>query len=75
MKLLLASLKTPTNSKYCSKSRIRLLFKLYFAFINRFSPFQSTVMAGFRNRFQEYSWLSEQLLESQAVIGKPEQAQ
>ncbi len=32
------------------------------------------IMAGFRNNFQNHRRLSEQLLESQAAIGKPEQA-
>jgi hypothetical protein len=38
MKLLLASLKTFTNSKNCSVSRIKLLFRLSFALIGRFFP-------------------------------------
>jgi hypothetical protein len=35
---------------------------------------QCTFMAGFRNSFQSHRRLSEQLLESQAAIRKPEQA-
>jgi hypothetical protein len=31
-------------------------------------------MAGFLNNFQDHRRLTEQLLESQAAIGKPEQA-
>jgi hypothetical protein len=38
MKLLLASLKTLTNSKNCSASRIKFLFRLSFAFIGGFFP-------------------------------------
>jgi hypothetical protein len=33
MKFLLASLKTPTNSKNCSQSRIKILFRISFALI------------------------------------------
>jgi hypothetical protein len=38
MKFLLASLKTHTNSKKCSVSRIKFLFRLSFALIGKFFP-------------------------------------
>jgi hypothetical protein len=62
MKFLLASLKSLTNCKSCSESRIKFLFRLSFAIIGHF--------------FLVYihSQLSEQLLKAQAAIRKPEQA-
>jgi hypothetical protein len=36
--LLLASLETLANSKSCSESHIKLMFRLCFAIIGRFSP-------------------------------------
>jgi hypothetical protein len=57
MKFLLASLKTLTNSKSCSESRIKFLFMLSFALIGQFS----LVYIHFR--------LSEQFSESQAGFG------
>ncbi len=38
MKFLLASLKTLTNSKNCSESRIKYLFRLSFALIGQLFP-------------------------------------
>ncbi len=58
MKFLLASLKTPNNSKNCSESRIKFLFRLSFAVISRFFPVYI------------HSWLSEQFSGSQAGYGK-----
>jgi hypothetical protein len=57
MEFLLASLKTPTNSKSCSESRIKFLFRLSFARTGQF--------------FLVYihSRLSEQFSESQADFG------
>ncbi len=69
MKFFIASLKTLTNSKNCSVSRIKLLPRFSFALIGRFY----TVMAGFRNNSQDHSQVSEQLLETQAAIRKPEE--
>ncbi len=57
MKFLLNSLKTLTNSKSCSKSRIKFLFKLSFALIGKF------FLAYIHCR------LSEQFSESQADFG------
>jgi hypothetical protein len=66
MKFLLASLKTltGTNSKICSESRIKFLFRLSFALIGQF------FLLYIHRR------LSEQFSESQApaAIRKPEQA-
>jgi hypothetical protein len=70
MKYLLASLKTFTNSKKCSVSRIKFLFWLSFPLIG----VHCTFIAGFRNNFQDHSRVTEQLLETQAAIRKPEQA-
>ncbi len=67
-----ASLKTLTNSKSCSKSRIKFLFRL--SLLSLVDFLQCTFMAGFRNNFQEHRRISEQLLELQAALGKPEQA-
>ncbi len=62
LSLLLASLKTFINSKTCFESRTRILLRLSYALIGRFS--QAYI----------HGQLSEQLLESQAAIRKPEQA-
>jgi hypothetical protein len=67
MKFLLASMKTLTNSKSCSESRIKFLFRLSFALIGRF--FSCT----FRNNFQDHRWVTEQPLETHAAIRIPEQ--
>ncbi len=69
MKFFITSLKALTNSKNCSVSRIKLLLRFSFALIGRFF----TVIAGFRNNFQDHRQGSEQLLETQAAIRKPEQ--
>ncbi len=63
MKFLLASLNTLTNSKDCSKSCIKFLFRLSFVLIGRISP---VYIQGHIKR------LLEQLLELQGAIGKPE---
>jgi hypothetical protein len=70
IKFLHASLKTLTNSKTCSEISVLA----FIALIGQFSPVYSTFMASFRNNFQDQRRLSEQLLESQAAIGKPEEA-
>jgi hypothetical protein len=54
---LLASLKTPTDSKNCSKNRIKFLFWIFFALTGRFFP---VVI---------HSRLSEQFSGSQAGYG------
>jgi hypothetical protein len=60
-------LKTHNNStEVRSVSRIKFLFRLSFALIGWFSPVYIYV----RDNFQEYSRLSEQLLESRAAVGK-----
>ncbi len=59
MKFLLASLKTLTNAKNCSESRIKFLFRLSFALIGQ-------VFSGVR---YIHSRLSEQFSESQAGFG------
>jgi hypothetical protein len=71
MKLFLASMKTLTNSKNCSESHIKFLFRLSFALADFF---QCTCIAGFRNNFQDHMRVMEQLLETLAAIRKPEQA-
>jgi hypothetical protein len=57
MMFLLASLKTFTTSKSCSESRIKILFRLFFPVIGKFSP--------------EYihGRLSEQFSESKVAFG------
>jgi hypothetical protein len=62
IKFLLPSLKTLTNTKSCSESRIKFMFRLSIALIGRFILVYI------------HSWLSEQLLKAQAAIRKPEQA-
>jgi hypothetical protein len=57
MKFLLASMKTLTNSKNCSKSRIKFLFQLSFALIGHLFPVYI------------HSQLSEQFSGSQAGYG------
>jgi hypothetical protein len=57
MKFLLASLKTLTNSKSCSESRIKFLFRLSFALIGRF------ILVYIHSR------LSEQFSKSQVGFG------
>jgi hypothetical protein len=66
MKFLLASLKTltGTNSKNCSG----------FPLLSFVDFFLCTFIAGFRNNFQGHRRVTEQLLETQAAIRKPEQA-
>jgi hypothetical protein len=50
MKILLASLKTLVNSKHCSVSRIKFLFRLSFALIGRFFLVYEYI----------HTWLSDQ---------------
>jgi hypothetical protein len=57
MKFLLASLKTLTNSKKCSESRIKFLFWPYFALTGQF--IQCTFIAGYHRRVSEQA---EQIL-------------
>ncbi len=66
MKFLLGSLKTLTNSKNCSVSRIKFLSRLSFALIGR--PFSVYIHS--RNNFQDHRRVTGQLLETQAVIRK-----
>jgi hypothetical protein len=63
MKFLFASMNTLTNSKDCSKSCIQFLFPLSFVHIGRIS------LVYIQDHVKR---LSEQLLELQAAIGKPE---
>ncbi len=72
MKFLLVSLKTLTNSKNRSESRIKFLFWLSLALIGRF--FQCTFIAGFRNNFQDHRRVTEQLLDTHTAIRKPVKA-
>jgi hypothetical protein len=58
MKFLLGSLKTPTDSENCSKSRIKFLSRLSFALIGQFFPVYI------------HCWLSEQFSGSQAGSGR-----
>ncbi len=67
IKFLSHPLKILTNSKDGSESRIKFLFRLSFSLTGWFFPVY------FRNNFQDHRRLSEQLLESQAANGKPEQ--
>jgi hypothetical protein len=67
MKFLIASLKTFNSSKI-----LKFLFWLSFAHIGPF--FQRTFIAGFWDNLQDPRWVSEQLLQTQAAIRKPEQA-
>jgi hypothetical protein len=66
MKFLLASLKTLSNSKNCSESRIKYLFRLSFAF-----PVYIHSRLLEQKIFQDHRRASEQLLETQAAIRKP----
>jgi hypothetical protein len=60
-------LKTLTNSKNCSENRIKFSIPAFLALIGHIlSSF--TFIAGFRNSFPDLRRLSEQLLESQAVM-------
>jgi hypothetical protein len=66
IKFLLAYLKTLTNSKNCSVRRIKFLFQLSFALIGGFSLL-------YNHGQPSVSQVAfEQLLESQAAFGKPE---
>ncbi len=68
------------NGKFLLASLKTLIASLIKFFCSCFPPlslvefFQCTFMSGFRNNFQNHRRLSEQLLESQAAFGKPEQA-
>ncbi len=77
IKFLLASLKTLTNSKYCSESCIRINVQLFFTSIDLFpslllcyrSIFRRS-MAGFRNNFQDHRRLPVCILTVRiAVLG------
>ncbi len=70
IKFLLTSLKTFTNSKNCSVSRIKFLFWRFFSL----NGVHCTFIASFRNNFQDHRRVTVQLLETQAAIRKPEQA-
>jgi hypothetical protein len=72
MKFLLAY--HDTNSKSCSESRIKFLFRLSFALNGQFFPVYQvhTFLAGIWNNFQNHRRVSEQLLKPQAAIRKPE---
>jgi hypothetical protein len=70
IKFLLASLKTLKNSKKCSVSRSVPAFLC--SHWSNFSP--CTFIASFRNNFEDHRRVTEQLLETQAAIRKPEQA-
>ncbi len=71
MKFLLASFKTLTDSENCSESRIKFLSD--FPLLSLVNFVQCTFIASFRNNFQDHRRVTEQLLETQAVIRKPEQ--
>jgi hypothetical protein len=71
MEFLFASLKTLTDSENCSESRIKFLFP-GFPLPSLVNFFQCTFIAGFRNNFQDHRRVTEQLLETQAAIRKPE---
>jgi hypothetical protein len=71
IKCLLASLKTLFNSKSCSESRIKFLFRLSFAFIGQF--FLVYIHSRLSEQFSDSGgW--EQLLKTQAAIRKAERA-
>ncbi len=76
IKFLLTSLETLTPIlKIVPKAASEFLFRLSFSLVGGFSQVYSTihVIAGFRNNFQVDRRLPEQLLASQAAIGKQEQ--
>jgi hypothetical protein len=73
LKFLLASLKTLSYSKDNSESWSIIFCSASLSLIGRF-PIVVDFMAGPWNNFYDQRRLSEQLLESQAAIGKPEQA-
>jgi hypothetical protein len=62
------------HKKYRTFCKVSFFFSELFrlSFGPLFHCFQFTFMAGFRNN-QDHKRLSEQLLESQAAIGEPEQ--
>ncbi len=72
MEFLLASLKTLTNSKNWSESRIKFLFWPSFVFIGQL--FSVYIHSSFLTNFQDHRRVTEQLLETQVAIRKPEQA-
>jgi hypothetical protein len=73
MKFLLASLKTlPDYEKIVPKAASN--FCSGFPLLSLVNFFQCTFIAGFRNNFQDHRRVTEQLLETQAAIRKPEQA-
>jgi hypothetical protein len=68
---MIASLKTHTNSKKCSESRIKFLFRPFFALVGQLSP--ASINGRFSEKFSGHRRLSEQVLESYAASRKPEQ--
>ncbi len=63
-----------TNSKDWSESRYQICVTAFLrSHWSIFFRVQSTFKASFRNNFQDHRQLSEQLLETQTAIGKPEQ--
>ncbi len=68
---MIASLKTLTNSKKCSESRIKFLFRPFFALVGKFSPV--SINGRFSEKFSGHRRLSEQVLESYAATRKPAQ--
>ncbi len=74
MKFLFASLKTFTNSKNCSVSRIKFLFRLSFAPPCSFFSCVGTFIADFRNNFLGSQAGYRTILETQAAIRKSGQA-
>jgi hypothetical protein len=71
MKFLLAILKTLTNSKIVPKAVTN--FCSVFPLHTLVNFYQCTFVAGFRNNFQDHRRVTEQLLEAQAFIKRPEQ--
>jgi hypothetical protein len=77
-KILLASMKTHTNSETCTESRITVLLRLTISVIGQFSPRNPLLldrrkvgrfkhfMGGLRNNFQNHRRVLEQVLQSQA---------
>ena len=72
MKFLLASLKTLTNSKNCSESCIKFLFRL--SLLSLVDFFQCTFMADLGTIFRDHRWAFKKLFQTQGTIRKPEQS-
>jgi hypothetical protein len=62
-----------THSKDCSESRIKFLFRVFFALIGQFSPVKVYLWPVFRKILGSQAAF-ETTSESQAVIAKPKQA-